>query len=307
MKKTILMCVLAAASAVSFTGCEGSSTTPKTFGDSLSYYLGKANGMGYRNYLENMPEDQRAKMNDSKAFLAGVRTVLNADTADQSYVSGIQMGMQIYQTMLQLKEAGIDMNTDMLLQQLNATLSADSISTEDMDKTMNVTNALFMQAQSQIMQAQMLKRQAEEKKAKEETAKNEAAGKEYVAKQKAADNSIVTTQSGLSYKVTKQGTGAVATASDKVKVKYTGRLIDGKEFDSSKGQAVEFPVRGVVPGFGEALTTLPVGSTATLYIPAALGYGDRQMGDIPAGSTLVFDIEVVEVVPAQAPATQAAK
>lgn len=304
MKKTILMCALAAASAVSFTACQGSSNTPKNFDDSLSYYLGQANGIGFRQYVDRMPDDQKAKVNDIDAYLAGIKTVLDADTASQAYAMGLNSGMQIYQQMMQMKEAGITLNTDMLFAELTRTLKADSISQEEMDKTMVIIQGMFGQAQMKMQEAMMKKRMEQEKKQKEDAEKNLAAGKAYVQKQKAADKSIVTTASGLSYKITKQGNGALAQANDKVDVIYTGRLIDGTKFDSSEGKPVQFMPRQLVPGFNEAVTTLPVGTKATLYIPAEIGYGDREMGDIPAGSTLVFDIEIVSVTPKEAPAAE---
>ena len=96
----------------------------------------------------------------------------------------------------------------------------------------------------------------------------------------------------------------MAKKEDNVKVIYTGRLIDGTEFDSSKGQPAAFRADRVVPGFSEALTTLPAGTKATLYIPENLGYGQQNAGSIEPGSTLVFDIEIVEVTPQEEVAAQ---
>lgn len=110
---------------------------------------------------------------------------------------------------------------------------------------------------------------------------------------------VVTTASGLQYIVLKEGTGPKPTVTDKVKCDYEGKLIDGTVFDSSikQGHPIEFAVNGVIRGWTEALQLMPVGSKYRLFIPSELAYGDQQMGpDIKPGSTLIFDVELLEIV-----------
>ncbi|MFB9997792.1 peptidylprolyl isomerase [Providencia rustigianii] len=110
---------------------------------------------------------------------------------------------------------------------------------------------------------------------------------------------VSTTESGLQFSVINQGEGAIPTRSDRVRVHYTSRLIDGTVFDSSvqRGQPAEFPVSGVIPGWIEALTLMPVGSKWELYIPHELAYGERGAGaSIPPFSTLVFEVELLEIL-----------
>ena len=111
---------------------------------------------------------------------------------------------------------------------------------------------------------------------------------------------VVTTESGLQYKVITKGTGPVPTESDKVTVKYEGRLIDGTVFDSSykrDPQTTSFRVNQVIRGWTEALTMMPVGSKWELYIPQELAYGSRQTGkEIKPYSTLIFVVELVDIV-----------
>lgn len=109
---------------------------------------------------------------------------------------------------------------------------------------------------------------------------------------------VQTTASGLQYKVTKQGTGKQPTASSVVTVHYTGKLLDGKVFDSSveRGEPIEFPLNQVIPGWTEGLQLMKEGGKATLYIPSQLAYGEQGVsGTIPANSTLVFDVELIKV------------
>ena len=132
-------------------------------------------------------------------------------------------------------------------------------------------------------------------KAKEEKLKK--AGKDFL-EENAKKEGVIVLPSGLQYKVLKQGDGAIAKTTDKVKVKYEGRLIDGTVFDSTDkhgGEPAVFSPNQVIKGWTEALCMMPVGSKWQLYIPQELAYGTRATGDIPAYSTLVFDVEVLGI------------
>jgi FKBP-type peptidyl-prolyl cis-trans isomerase FklB len=110
---------------------------------------------------------------------------------------------------------------------------------------------------------------------------------------------VKVTASGLQYEVVKQGTGKKPTPSNTVKVHYTGTLIDGTKFDSSvdRGQPAEFRLDQVIAGWTEGLQLMAVGSKFKFYIPSELAYGDnpREGGPIQPGSTLIFDVELLEV------------
>ncbi len=110
---------------------------------------------------------------------------------------------------------------------------------------------------------------------------------------------VSSTESGLQFRVLTQGTGPIPARKDHVRVHYTGKLIDGTVFDSSvqRGEPAEFPVSGVIAGWIEALTLMPVGSKWELAIPHNLAYGERGAGaSIPPFSTLVFEVELLEIL-----------
>jgi FKBP-type peptidyl-prolyl cis-trans isomerase FklB len=131
---------------------------------------------------------------------------------------------------------------------------------------------------------------------KKKTGDNAKTGADFLTKNKTAAG-VITTSSGLQYKIIKAGTGALATDTQKVKVDYTGKLLDGKVFDSSvqRGEPAIFKVNQVIPGWTEALKLMPVGSKWELYIPSALAYGEQGNQGIPGGSVLIFEVELLGI------------
>ncbi|MDQ1348602.1 MAG: FKBP-type peptidyl-prolyl cis-trans isomerase FkpA [Acidobacteriota bacterium] len=114
----------------------------------------------------------------------------------------------------------------------------------------------------------------------------------------AAKPGVVKSESGMLYSETLAGTGAAPVAADKVKVHYRGTLVDGTEFDSSisRGQPAEFPLNGVIKCWTEGLQKMKVGGKARLVCPSDLAYGDRGRPSIPPGATLVFEVELLEIL-----------
>lgn len=115
-----------------------------------------------------------------------------------------------------------------------------------------------------------------------------------------ADNAkqpgVITTASGLQYRVEQAGQGATPKASDTVTVNYRGSLVDGAEFDS--GEDISFPLNRVIPGWTEGLQLMKEGARYRFFIPADLAYGERGAGGlIPPNATLIFVVELVKVGP----------
>lgn len=111
---------------------------------------------------------------------------------------------------------------------------------------------------------------------------------------------VITTPSGLQYTVVKKGDGKMPEATDKVKVNYKGTFINGKTFDSSydRGEPAEFLLNQVVPGWTEGIALMPVGSEYEFVIPFDLAYGEQGSRSIPPKSTLIFKVELLEILPA---------
>ncbi len=128
---------------------------------------------------------------------------------------------------------------------------------------------------------------------------NLKSGEAFLA-ENAKKDGVTVTASGLQYRVITEGAGDAPKATDTVKVHYEGRLISGDVFDSSiaRGEPVSFPLDGVISGWSEGVQLMKVGSKFEFTIPSALAYGPSGTGPIPPNSVLVFDVELLEINPA---------
>lgn len=141
-------------------------------------------------------------------------------------------------------------------------------------------------------------RERQEANRKVQGEKNKVDGEKFLA-ENAQKPGIVVTASGLQYQVVKEGTGARPTAADTVEVHYTGTLIDGTEFDSSRkrGQPAKFPLDRVIPAWTEGVQLMSVGSQYKFFAPSNLAYGERGPGMIGPNAVLIFDVELLGFEP----------
>jgi len=207
------------------------------------------------------------------------KTSLEEGKEEVSYALGLNIGASI-------KQLDADVDLDILVQAIRDTL-------EDRGSLLNESE--FRKVLTDFQRDVRLERN---KKRQAKAGENLKEGKEFLEANKNKEG-VVTTASGLQYKVLVQGDGPKPKADDKVKVHYRGTLIDGTEFDSSykRGAPVTFPVKGVIKGWTEALQLMNVGSKYELYVPSDLAYGSRGTGgDIGPNATLIFEVELLEIV-----------
>jgi len=193
-----------------------------------------------------------------------------------SYAIGLDMGGN-------LKSLEIDLDVDFIARGIRDALAGKPALNQD-----------EVQAALMTLQKDIQSRMEAKQKAASET--NAAASKKFL-EENAKKEGVKTTKSGLQYKIIKEGTGAKPTLEDTVEVKYKGTLVNGTEFDNSEkhGGAVTFPIKGIIPGWTEALQMMPVGSTWELYIPAELAYGEQAPPMIGPNQALIFTVELVGI------------
>lgn len=214
-------------------------------------------------------------------------TELKDDKQKLSYSIGMGWGNT-------LKNNSIEVDFEALLQGMKDKAAGQSTLLTDAD------------AQQLLNHFQNERRRQQEEKRQQEVAVNRAAGEKFLAENKTKPG-VVTLPSGLQYKVLTEGSGSHPRPHDTVEVNYRGRLIDGTEFDSSyrDGQStpVKFSLNAVIKGWTEGVGLMKKGGKNELYIPADLAYGDRANPKIPAGSTLIFEVELLDVKPVEVPPT----
>lgn len=299
MKKLFIAGAVAVAALAATTSCNNSSTEENSgLTDSLSTTFGQVNGIQLSSQYQTVPEAEKAKL-DKDQILAGIKTILMADTANHGYMAGLQLGMGLQGNIMQFEAQGVKMDRKKVYDAFAAAFKTDSVSPTQVIELQGTLSTLLQRATAIGMaEAEAKAEQARAARAETPEAKaNIEAGTKFVEAEKAKYPDMKTTASGVSYRVTAPGTGdATPTTSDIVKVKYTGKLVDGTVFDTSDGEVVEFPVDRLIPGFTEALTLMKKGEKMTVYIPGSLAYGVEGTPDGKIGpmATLVFDIELVD-------------
>lgn len=240
---------------------------------------------GIEQYFMQQGIDSTQMADFLKGFNEGATKLGKKDAA---YIAGLQLGQMVSKRWVE----GLN-------QQIFGTDSTKTISRENLlaGFVAGVINKGVMSKEEARAFTQTSMDAIKEKANAEKYADNKAAGEKFLAENKAKEG-VVTTPSGLQYKIITKGNGAIPADSSKVKVNYKGTLIDGTEFDSSykRNEPATFRANQVIKGWTEALTMMPVGSKWELYIPYDLAYGTRETGgQIKPYSTLIFEVELLGI------------
>ena len=258
-----------------------------TSSDSVSY----AGGMSVTNGLiPFLIQQQGVDTTYMADFIRGFKEMVKAgsDPKLKAYVAGMEIANQVRDRMIPGMSKDFTDSPDSIVADLFYRGFSDALTKDSTHFTQTAAETYFRQKHEADMAAKQEKLYGP----------NREAGRKFL-EENAKRDSVVTLPSGLQYQVLVKGEGEVPQATDRVKVNYEGRLIDGTVFDASArhgGEPAEFTPQQVIKGWTEALTMMPVGSKWRLFIPSDLAYGDRDQGQIKPYSTLIFDVELVEIV-----------
>ena len=286
MKKIVLFAAIVAAAGLASCTAQAPKANMKSEIDSLSYMMGVTNTQGLSDFAAQRLGVDSANYAD---FVRGIQDGIHKSSKqEKAYIAGIQIGQQV----------GGDMFEQISLQVFGndstQTLSKDNFLAGFIAAVKNGAVASVEDARTYVeTHTEAIKAKALEAKYGE----NKAAGIKFLEENKTKEG-VVTTESGLQYKVIKAGKGEIPSKTSTVKVNYKGTLIDGTEFDSSykRNAPASFRADQVIAGWTEALTMMPVGSKWELYIPQELAYGSRETGgQIKPFSTLIFEVELLEI------------
>ncbi|MCI5743527.1 MAG: FKBP-type peptidyl-prolyl cis-trans isomerase [Bacteroides sp.] len=285
MKKSTIFMMLAATAGLASCTSQGPKANMKSEVDTLSYMMGVSNTQGLKDYVIGRLGVDSAHMAD---FVRGIEQGMKeTDAKQKAYMAGVQIGQQV--------------SGDMFEAINNQIFSGDS--TQSLSKENFLAGFMAAVQEKGLVsadsagvyvrtKAEAIKEKALEAKYADYKKENE----EFLANNKGKEG-IQVTASGLQYKVITEGKGEVPTKESRVKVHYKGTLIDGTQFDSSydRKEPTTFRADQVIKGWTEALTMMPVGSKWELYIPQELAYGSREAGKIKPFSTLIFEVELLEI------------
>ena len=285
MKKSTIFMMLAATAGLASCTSQGPKANMKSEVDTLSYMMGVSNTQGLKDYVIGRLGVDSAHMAD---FVRGIEQGMKeTDAKQKAYMAGVQIGQQV--------------SGDMFEAINNQIFSGDS--TQSLSKENFLAGFMAAVQEKGLVsadsagvyvrtKAEAIKEKALEAKYADYKKENE----EFLANNKGKEG-IQVTASGLQYKVITEGKGEVPTKESRVKVHYKGTLIDGTQFDSSYDRKEPTTLRAdqVIKGWTEALTMMPVGSKWELYIPQELAYGSREAGKIKPFSTLIFEVELLEI------------
>lgn len=198
-----------------------------------------------------------------------------------SYALGVDLARS---TLVRFQQLEVEINRGPLLEGFSDEVTSAGLKLEE-DQIRQILERFNRQVQAQ--QAQKLEELA---------ARNAELGHAYLEQNKGKDG-VHVAESGLQYRVIKEGNGFSPGPEDAVTVHYRGKLIDDTTFDSSydRGQPVTFPMSAVIPGWAEGLQLMKVGGTYELVIPADLAYGPPGRGKIPPNAVLIFEVKLIRV------------
>ena len=288
MKKLTIVAAIMAITAA-FTAC-GNSTPKadlKSDIDSMSYGMGLSQSQGLKDFLVQRMNIDTTYMDE---FIKGLNDGANAgdDKKKAAYYAGIQIGQQISNQMV------VGINHEVFGNDSTKTISLKNFMAGFVAGTTGKNAKMTVEQAQTVAETKM--REIKAKNMEKECGANKKEGEKFLAGNKKQPD-VKVLESGVQYKVLKEGNGPLPKDTSRVKVHYEGRTIDGNIFDSSykNGTPITLRANQVIKGFTDALVHMPEGSEWEIYIPQELAYGEREQGQIKPFSALIFKVSLISV------------
>jgi len=290
MKKLMIVAAMATVAA-GFASC-GNGTPKaslKSDVDSMSYAIGMTQTQGLKEYLVDRLGVDTTYMSE---FIKGLNEGANAGDSKKkaAYYAGIQIGQQIANQMI------VGINHEVFGDDSTKSISMKNFMAGFVSGTTGKGGLMSMEDAQMTAQTKM--QEVRTREMEKTYGPNKKEGEDFLAAN-AKKEGVKTLESGVQYKVIKEGTGIVPTDTSLVKVHYEGRLLNDSVFDSSyrRGEPITLRCNQTIKGWADAMSHMPAGSIWEVYIPQELAYGEREQGMIKPFSVLKFKIELLEVNP----------
>lgn len=268
---------------------------PTDFSDSLSLRYGAQWGATQNVNIAMLPDAESSKF-DKKAYMAGLRNALKAGLTSASALDGLLEGVTIGEQLDSYDAIGIYLRRDIVASAFSEHFRGDTLSAEASAAFQEAYDIKVSAVQNLILEKLRTDRRKQLVMNQKIEKENVEAAKEFIDKLTSADSTVVKCDSGLLYKMLRNGKGKKPAKGSTVKLIYGISGPDGRVIDSSRGESVEIPLdESLIPGLFEGLRLMSEGGKAIFYIPYYLGFG-RNNTSVRPGEMIIVEVELVDVL-----------
>ena len=268
---------------------------PESLPDSLACLIGATQGASFSRQAAESYSGEELDVYRTD-FMRGLTTAVLSDTVGKGFLDGLRAGTMMIGELMRMNSEGAPVNLQEFCDTFRKYYTGPMISEAEYNNMFSTLVDILKPIQEEARRKREEARQAEALRAQAVAEENEARGREFIEALKADDKDVQTTPSGLSFKVITRGEGDTVAADQRALVKYRGTFVDGTQFDARLDEAVAISPSQVIPGFGEGLKMMNKGSKYVFYIPSTLAYGRQAPPAIGPGQTLVFEVEMVDIL-----------
>lgn len=266
----------------------------ETFADSISAAYGEVVGAQLNISFASLPPEKKLVI-DRDAFMAGLRNALMLNASDRGQIEGLWRGTELAEQLDYYDAVGVRLDRDKVAEEYGKALAEETVDAAAYDAAQADYDRMMTSVQHLILEKMRADRRQQMMLAQQMRNANIEAARNFVEKLQREDKTVTATESGLFYKVLRQGQGDSPVSGSTVEVDYTVSTIDGHIVDSSRGSAVPVEIGGsTIAGLQEGLPLMKQGAKYRFYVPSHLGFV-RSTPGVEPGQMLVIDVELVKI------------